>query len=136
MTGQDLKQLFAVKTESLSAVFVVLVGLVAYAGPIVAGTIYLQNIYNGLEQVRTDITRLQSGPEAIQEIRGQLRQLEDLQKNVLVGDTTPQVLLRERISGLSNAISGCRDRAEDFEKRIRELRHDVDILMTAQKGRS
>ena len=126
---EGYSRVFGVKVEAMSAVFVVIIGMVAYGGPIVAGTIYLQNIYNGLEQVRQTVTRLQSGPEAISEIKIRIARVEDMQNKIVSGDTVPQGIVREQIHTITENFKACRERADAFDTRINELRRDADRLL-------
>jgi hypothetical protein len=123
---QGYSRVFGVKVEAISAVFVVIIGMVAYGGPIVAGTIYLQNIYNGLEQVRVSISRLQSGPEAIAELKTRVQRIEDMQIKVVAGETGPQSVVKEQIQSIRDAIRECRVRGDDFNRRIEDLRRELD----------
>ena len=112
--SEGFSRVFGVKVEAVSAVFVVLVGMIAYGGPIIAGTIYLQNIYNGLEQVRTSIVRLQAGPEAISELKARMQRVEDVQAKIAAGETGPQNVVREQIKFIFDAIKECRGRGDEF----------------------
>ena len=127
-------RVFGVKVEAVSAVFVVLVGMIAYGGPIIAGTIYLQNIYNGLEQVRTSITRLQAGPEAISELKARMQRVEDVQAKIAAGETGPQNVVREQIKFIFDAIKECRGRGDEFNRRIEELRREIDRHVGSSKS--
>ena len=127
-------RVFGVKVEAVSAVLIVLVGMVAYGGPIIAGTIYLQNIYNGLEQVRSSTTRLQAGPEAISELKVRMQRVEDVQAKIAAGETGPQNVVRERINFIFDAIKEYRERGNDFNKRIEELRRDIDRHVGSSKS--
>ena len=127
-------RVFGVKVEAVSAVVVVLIGMIAYGGPIIAGTIYLQNIYNGLEQVRSSTTRLQAGPEAISELKVRMQRVEDVQTKIAAGETGPQNVVRERINFIFDAIKECRGRGDDFNRRIEELRREIDRHVGSSKS--
>ena len=105
MNTPDLSK-YGIKSESVYAVAVVFMGLLLYAGPIAAGTIYFQNLYNAVGSVAEQLKELKQdvSPRSFTELRSEVDALKLTQNKVLIGETKPQIIIQGNLNNLNKAI--------------------------------
>ena len=124
-------KIFGVETKSIQPTILVIVALLAYAGPIAAGTIYFQNLYFGINELRKDVNKLAASidPVASARLQDEVDRLRKMQNTILIGGTSPQVSVRKDLDRMQNDIQSLNARCGTINDRLIDMRRDVDRLI-------
>ena len=132
--GNRHTKVLGFRLDVLSAVAAVMSVLVAYATPIIYGTVWLTDQTSEIRALRRDVGGLAEkiNPVADATLRAEVARIKDVQNNVIAGQTAPQQLLRSSVDRVVADISDLNRRCGDVNRELTQLRRDVDRLNPAK----
>lgn len=128
--GEEVVRIFGIRANFVVGVVLVILGLAAYAGPIVGATIWLTDQRNDLRSLRTDVQRLAEKIDPVKDaqLRSDVDRLREIQQSIFVGNTPRQAQMVSSLERALTDISSINSRCNDIHKELRDLRRDVDRL--------
>ena len=127
-TDNEGTKILGAKAESLYSVGLVIMGLLLYSGPIVAGTLYLQNLYNAVGGVAAALGELKAeiNPRSFTELRSEVDAIKLIQNRVIIGETKPQIIIQENLNNLNKAVTSINDRCGKINERMDNMQRQID----------
>lgn len=118
--GIEHTMLFGADIRLLGAIGAVIGALLLYAGPIIAGTIYLQNMFNAIETQSREQSQQRKvvNETSFSVLRQEVDRIKGIQDQVVAGQTAPQQLMRSAIDRL----------ATDLIEQTKSIRTDMGRL--------
>lgn len=135
-TGIERTLIFGADVRALGAVGAVIGALVLYAGPIVAGTIYLQNMFNSIQAhaAKQDEMRKVVNEASFSVLRQEVDRIKSVQDQVVAGQTAPQQLMRSALDRIimdhAELSKASRDDLIRVQTSLTSFRNDVLNLNT------